>query len=69
MKLWRRTGHRALSGRLYGQGRQQVYPKMPSRLILALIQRTQPKEVKMNETYVHPMLANPLNAVGPITLR
>ena len=67
MKLWRRTGWRRLSGRLYGTGREVVSHKIPSPLIYALIARIQPKEIKMNST--HPMLSNPLNAVQPITNR
>jgi hypothetical protein len=64
MKLWRKTGWRKLSGRLYGTGRDTVRNKIPSPLIYALIARTQPQVIKMNETYaVHPM-----NGVQPITM-
>jgi len=47
---------------------QDKYPATPSALLLALMRRFEDihypkvKEVKMNQTYVHPMLANPLNA-------
>lgn len=40
MKLWRKTGYRNLSGRLYGAGREQVYLAHPSALLLALVNRT-----------------------------
>ena len=64
MKLWRKTGWRKLSGRLYGSGRDTVYNKIPSPLIYALIARTEPQTVKMNETYaVHPM-----QNIQPITM-
>ena len=38
MKLWRKSGYRNLSGRLYGSRREQVRLATPSALILALIQ-------------------------------
>jgi hypothetical protein len=47
---------------------QNKYQASPSPLLLALIQRfidihyPQSQQVKMNQTYIHPMLANPLNA-------
>jgi hypothetical protein len=37
MKLWRKTGYRNLSGRLYGAAKEQVYVADPSPLLMALI--------------------------------
>jgi hypothetical protein len=42
MKLWRKSGYRKLSGRLYGSDRDTVYNKIPSPLIYALINRVAP---------------------------
>lgn len=61
MKLWRRSGWRKLSGRLYGSGRDTVYNKIPSPLIYALINRVAPaSKPKAKEKPVQE-----LNLVGP----
>jgi len=37
MKLWRKTGYRNLSGRLYGASKERVYVAYPSPLLMALV--------------------------------
>ena len=63
-KLWRTTGYRMLSGRIYGAGRHQISTKTPSQLLMSLISTTMPREQE-----IKPYLSNPLNAVQPITHR
>jgi hypothetical protein len=63
-KLWRTTGYRLLSGRIHGAGRHRIDTKMPSPLILNLINQAFPR-VEPNVQY----LSNPLNSVEPITMR
>ena len=59
MKLWRKSGYRRLSGRLYGSDRDTVYNKIPSPLIYGLINRVAPN-VKAKEKPLQE-----LNLVGP----
>lgn len=61
MKLWRRSGWRRLSGRLYGSARDTVYNKIPSPLIYALINRAAPAV----PTEVKQKPVQELNLVGP----
>ena len=59
MKLWRKTGWRKLSGRLYGSGRDTVKHDIPSPLIYALLNRTNPVPIHT---------PHPMNGVQPITM-
>lgn len=63
-KLWRTTGYKLMSGRIYGAGRHRIETKMPSPLLMSLIAGTMPVEQE-----IKPYVSNPLNAVQPITMR
>ena len=63
-KLWRTTGYRMMSGRIYGAGRHRINTRMPSALLMELIAGVMPAEQEMK-----PFVDNPLNAVQPITFR